>query len=64
MRGQAFVVFRDTQMAKYAIKNLHNFSLFGKEIDVQFAKRPSEATLLNRGQYDSKKQIKKRDKKL
>ena len=51
-------------MAKFALKNLQNFNLFGKEIEVQFAKRSSEATLLNRGQYDGKKQIKKREKKL
>jgi RNA recognition motif-containing protein len=32
MRGQAFVVFRDTQAAAQAMRSLQGFEFFGKEM--------------------------------
>eukprot|EP00356_Strombidium_inclinatum_P009502 CAMPEP_0170504458 /NCGR_PEP_ID=MMETSP0208-20121228/47973_1 /TAXON_ID=197538 /ORGANISM="Strombidium inclinatum, Strain S3" /LENGTH=55 /DNA_ID=CAMNT_0010784729 /DNA_START=426 /DNA_END=590 /DNA_ORIENTATION=- len=53
MRGQAFVVFRRPQEAAVARQKLQGFSIFGKKIEVDFAKETSDATYKSQGLFDS-----------
>ena len=64
MRGQAFIVYRTPKIALHALTNLQNFPLFGKKIEVQFARSVSNATkrVLNK-EYESGLEKRKRDQK-
>ncbi|PBP27221.1 RNA recognition domain-containing protein [Diplocarpon rosae] len=42
MRGQAHVVFRDVQTATQAMRSLQGFELFGRQIQIQYAKSKSD----------------------
>lgn len=42
MRGQAFIVFKKKQHAKAAREGLNGFTIFGKQMEVQWAKRDSD----------------------
>ena len=63
MRGQAFIVFRTTEMAQYAMNQLQNFNLFGKPIQAYFANSISDATHKLNGQYDQTMALRRRDEK-
>lgn len=45
-RGQAFIVFEDTEAAERAIKEVQGFELFDKPMLLDYAKTPSDATIL------------------
>mmetsp|Transcript_6209 Transcript_6209/g.4394 ORF Transcript_6209/g.4394 Transcript_6209/m.4394 type:complete len:83 (-) Transcript_6209:410-658(-) len=51
MRGQAFVVFREQTMADKALQELKGFCLFGKQMDVQYARQASDITLQMKGSF-------------
>ena len=38
MRGQVFVTMREQEMADRTLKELRGFVLFGKEMDIQYAR--------------------------
>jgi RNA recognition motif-containing protein len=42
MRGQSFIVFKKKQHAKAAKEGLNGFTIFGKQMEVQWAKRDSD----------------------
>lgn len=46
LRGQAFVVYRALKQAENALDALNAFKLFGKELDLYYAKAPSDETRL------------------
>ncbi|EPQ29168.1 uncharacterized protein PFL1_03455 [Pseudozyma flocculosa PF-1] len=46
MRGQAFVVLEDERIADKARREVHNFPLYGKPIQVNFARTKSDAAVL------------------
>ena len=49
MRGQAFVVFKDTRSASKAIDGGHGVNLFGKPMEICFAKTKSKKLLEYQG---------------
>jgi len=51
MRGQAFVVFRDTNAAAQAMRSLQGFEFFGKEMNIQYAKGKSDTIAKLDGTY-------------
>ncbi|KIW03259.1 uncharacterized protein PV09_05479 [Verruconis gallopava] len=51
MRGQAFVVFRDTSAAVQALRSLQGFEFFGKEMKIQYAKSKSDTIAKLDGTY-------------
>jgi RNA recognition motif-containing protein len=59
MRGQAFVVFEDTAAAEAALAQVRGFEYHGKKMDVQFAKTPSDDTVLREQGEDAFEQHKK-----
>lgn len=48
-RGQAFVVFGDTESAERAIKEVQGFELFDKPMVLDYARTRSDATVQNEG---------------
>lgn len=48
-KGQAFVVFEDTESAERAIKEVQGFELFDKPMSLDFAKTRSDATVQREG---------------
>ncbi|CAO1629436.1 unnamed protein product [Sympodiomycopsis kandeliae] len=46
MRGQAFVAFDDTSIAAKAIEEVNGFPLYGKAMQLSFAKTPSDSVLI------------------
>ncbi|CAO1618570.1 unnamed protein product [Parajaminaea phylloscopi] len=46
MRGQAFVAFDDVEVAKKAVKEVNGFPLYGKSMQLFFAKTPSDSVVL------------------
>ncbi len=48
-KGQAFVVFEDTESAERAIKEVQGFELFDKPMSLDFAKTKSDATVQREG---------------
>jgi U2 small nuclear ribonucleoprotein B'' len=46
MRGQAFVAFEDNSLAAKAVKEVNGFPLYGKPMQLSFAKTPSDAVIL------------------
>ncbi|KAJ3567947.1 hypothetical protein NPX13_g6589 [Xylaria arbuscula] len=51
MRGQAHIVFRDTQAATQAMRTLDGFQFLGKELKIQYAKSKSDAIAKLDGTY-------------
>ncbi|KAI0405024.1 hypothetical protein F4802DRAFT_211325 [Xylaria palmicola] len=51
MRGQAHIVFRDTQAATQAMRSLDGFQFLGKELKVQYAKSKSDTIAKLDGTY-------------
>lgn len=49
MRGQAFIVFKDTRSAANAINGGHNVNFFGKAMDISYAKTKSKKLLEHQG---------------
>ena len=45
-KGQAFIVFDNPDSASKAIEEINGFELFGKEMELSFAKSRSDATVL------------------
>lgn len=45
-RGQAFIVFDDVEAANEAMEALQEFELFGKPMQLAYAKTRSDATVL------------------
>lgn len=45
-KGQAFIVFEDVESAAKAIEEVQGFEIFGKEMDLDFARTRSDATVL------------------
>ena len=48
-KGQAFVVFEDTEAATKAIEEVQGFELFEKPMHLDYAKAKSDATVLKEG---------------
>lgn len=46
MRGQAFIVFKKKQHAKDVRERLNGFTIFGKQIEVQWVKRDLNFVIL------------------
>ncbi|KAL8908747.1 MAG: hypothetical protein Q9207_000604 [Kuettlingeria erythrocarpa] len=51
MRGQAHVVFRDVQASTQAMRALHGFDFFGKEMKIQYGKGKSDTIAKLDGTY-------------
>lgn len=51
-RGQAFVVFDETEAAERAIKEIQGFELFDKPMVLDYAKTKSDATVKREGGED------------
>ncbi|KAJ8125879.1 hypothetical protein O1611_g7757 [Lasiodiplodia mahajangana] len=51
MRGQAHIVFRDTQAATQAMRSLDGFQFLGKELKIQYAKSKSNTIAKLDGTY-------------
>ncbi|KAI1435021.1 hypothetical protein GGR50DRAFT_350883 [Xylaria sp. CBS 124048] len=51
MRGQAHIVFRDTQAATQALRSLEGFQFLGKELKIQYAKTKSDTIAKLDGTY-------------
>lgn len=49
MRGQAFVVFRDEFAASSALQHLNGFRFYGQSLVCQYARKPSNATMIAAG---------------
>ncbi|CDW80925.1 UNKNOWN [Stylonychia lemnae] len=63
LRGQAFIVFREQDMADRGLQELRGFTLFGKQMEIQYAKSQSDTTLKNKGQYDDSIRLNRRQKR-
>eukprot|EP00347_Sterkiella_histriomuscorum_P013706 403363680 len=63
LRGQAFIVFREQDMADRGLQELKGFNLFGKSIDIQYAKQNSDVTLKNKGVFDDSIRLNRRQKR-
>ncbi|KAI1634364.1 hypothetical protein F4809DRAFT_643586 [Biscogniauxia mediterranea] len=51
MRGQAHIVFRDTQAATQAMRSLDGFQFLGKDLKIQYAKSKSDTIAKLDGTY-------------
>ncbi|KAI5920785.1 hypothetical protein F4810DRAFT_398712 [Camillea tinctor] len=51
MRGQAHIVFRDTQAATQAMRSLDGFQFLGKDLKIQYAKSKSDTVAKLDGTY-------------
>jgi U2 small nuclear ribonucleoprotein B'' len=51
MRGQAHVAFSDLTSATLALKALHDFNFFGKNMEISYAKTKSDAIAKLDGSY-------------
>lgn len=51
-KGQAFIVFDDVESATKAIEEIQGFELFGKEMQLAYAKSKSDATIRRAGDDD------------
>lgn len=60
MRGQAFVVFEDPDAAKAAQHGVQGFKYHDKEMQVQFARTPSDATVKRDSGEEVYQEFKKR----
>ncbi|KAJ1898773.1 hypothetical protein LPJ66_002544 [Kickxella alabastrina] len=49
MRGQAFIVFKDTEHAVRAHSEVQGFMLFDKPMFIEFSRQPSDATVADQG---------------
>lgn len=58
MKGQAFVVFKDLNQASEAMRRLQRYKLFGKELNIQYAKAKSDAIAKREGKFNPKKRAK------
>lgn len=74
LRGQAFVVFREQEMADKALTDLRGFSLFGKPMvinsldqmrqqEIQYARQQSDSTLKQKGAFDDIIRVNRRQKR-
>lgn len=52
MRGQAFIAFDDVEVAKKAVKEVNGFPLYGKSMQLSFAKTPSDSVVLRQAAND------------
>lgn len=52
MRGQAFVVYKDIVSASTAIRSLNGFNFFGKELNLDYSRHKSKATLEFESMFD------------
>ncbi|PNS18667.1 hypothetical protein CAC42_5206 [Sphaceloma murrayae] len=58
-KGQAFVVFESIDAAQTAIDEVNGFELFGKQMNCEFAKTKSDATVKREGNEDEFEQHKR-----
>lgn len=64
LRGQAWIIFDDVQAAAAALQAEQGFTLFGKDLVIEFAKTPSDRISRRDGTYIPKaKRIKTEDKR-
>jgi len=59
-KGQAFVVFDDTEAAERAIKEVQGFELFEKPMVLDYARTKSDATVEKEGSPDELESHKRR----
>lgn len=59
-KGQAFIVFEDTESAERAIKEVQGFELFDKPMLLDYAKTKSDATVQREGNPDDFESHKRR----
>ncbi|KAI8927433.1 hypothetical protein BC831DRAFT_452342 [Entophlyctis helioformis] len=59
-RGQAFVSFKDIETASRAKAEIHGFPLFGKPMDIQYAREPAYAISELQGTIDEHRANRKR----
>ncbi|RDL30344.1 RNA-binding, RBD [Venustampulla echinocandica] len=59
-KGQAFIVFGDVESAQKAIEEVQGFELFGKEMQLAFAKTRSDATVKRTGNEEDFESHKRR----
>ncbi|KAG0212260.1 hypothetical protein BGX28_006613 [Mortierella sp. GBA30] len=52
MRGQAFVIFEDKEVAAKALLEVQGFPLYGKPMNIQFSKTKSDVHAKNDGDFD------------
>lgn len=58
-KGQAFIVFDETEAAERAIKEVQGFELFDKPMVLDYAKTKSDATVQKEGNSDDFEQHKR-----
>ena len=61
MRGQAFIVFKDIRSATKAIDGANRANLFGKQMDVCYAKTKSKSLLEHQGKLAQAAAIRKKN---
>ncbi|KAI8070370.1 hypothetical protein BC940DRAFT_235858 [Gongronella butleri] len=61
MRGQAFIAYKDIEMAEKAIKEMQHYVVYNKPMVVQFARNKSDVHAKEDGDFDEHKR--KRDEK-
>merc|ERR1712113_1170063 len=61
IRGQAFIVFKDIRSATKAIDGANRANLFGKQMDVSYAKTKSKALLEHQGKLAQAASIRKKN---
>lgn len=65
MKGQAFIIFKTIEQALEAFKNLNGAILYGKPVEIQFAKSKSDKILKLQGKFEdtdlSKRRIKREE---
>lgn len=52
-KGQAFIVFDNHTAAKRAINEVQGFELFGKPMELDFARTKSDATVIQEGNEEA-----------
>jgi len=63
MRGQAFVVFKDTASATNAMRSMQNFPFYDKPMHIQYSKSKSDIIAKMEGNYVPREKKKKEKRK-
>ena len=59
MKGQAWVIFDDTQAATTALQSEHGYNFFGKELKIDYARETSDRIAKKQGTFVAAKRRKK-----
>eukprot|EP01091_Cochliopodium_minus_P010386 TRINITY_DN2734_c0_g1_i2.p1 TRINITY_DN2734_c0_g1~~TRINITY_DN2734_c0_g1_i2.p1 ORF type:complete len:177 (-),score=55.40 TRINITY_DN2734_c0_g1_i2:25-555(-) len=62
MRGQAFIIFKDSNSSTKAINSMQNYWFFGKPMHIAYAKKKSKIIQEMHGIISEEQPIKKREK--